>query len=381
VGAQLTVMLRPKISTLSCYGFGTPACVDEDLMIPLLDCMVSVVNRDDIVPRLSVHNVQHLAHATLCAGQTAKTKAWMYEDWKAVQDIQRIIELRRRESPAAASSADTAEAGETQTDDDEHKQKLRLLMEAGVQEHVAERALKAEGGDLTKALLRATDEEHNRSPNSPAAPVSAPPPAPPQQPAGAPLTAQLQTGFQGFLGGVQRLSAKASEQIQQLGAAGGPGSSSGSADARASHEDAQKSRFYVPGQIIHLFQHNGLRRAALTPGTHDSLMRINVTPHMLDDHMSTSYEEALRQACLTGEVAPRWESFEERSMCACCQSDFNWAFVLKSEPQRMLARNNCYCCGKVVCEGCSQTKQAHPHLGFLQPVRTCDACRFSPHTG
>merc|ERR1712087_658365 len=101
---------------------------------------------------------------------------------------------------------------------------------------------------------------------------------------------------------------------------------------------------------------------------------IHPSQKMLEDHLLASYDEALRQACVANAQPPQWESFEKRKRCACCDADFNWAFVLQSEPQRMLARHNCYKCGKVVCEGCFQNRAVHPQLGFIQPVRTCDAC-------
>merc|ERR1719262_316298 len=99
---------------------------------------------------------------------------------------------------------------------------------------------------------------------------------------------------------------------------------------------------------------------------------------MLEDHKMSAYDEALRQACILEPRVPTWEAFEERKTCACCEADFNWAYVLKSEPQRMLARHNCYSCGRVVCDGCSQNQRAHQELGLLVPVRTCDSCFFSP---
>jgi len=46
IAVLLTALMRPKISTVKCYGFGTPACVDENLMLSLIDCVYSVVNRD-----------------------------------------------------------------------------------------------------------------------------------------------------------------------------------------------------------------------------------------------------------------------------------------------------------------------------------------------
>ncbi|CAE7885655.1 unnamed protein product, partial [Symbiodinium sp. KB8] len=78
------------------------------LLPSLLTCMVSVVNRDDIVPRLSVRSVQELVDSVLCPGQVAKTKAWMKEDWQAVKDLERVVELRRRGGPSAADSGEVA---------------------------------------------------------------------------------------------------------------------------------------------------------------------------------------------------------------------------------------------------------------------------------
>merc|ERR1712032_737764 len=103
----------------------------------------------------------------------------------------------------------------------------------------------------------------------------------------------------------------------------------------------------------------------------ETFLRITPCQNMLEDHLVKSYDEALRQSCIEKPCAPRWESFESRSLCACCSADFNWAYVLQSEPQKMLARSHCFACGRVVCEGCSSNRQAHPTLGFKMPVRTC----------
>eukprot|EP00435_Cladocopium_sp_Y103_P043807 s1569_g12.t1 len=126
VGALLTLILRPHISNLCCYGFGTPACVDENLMPQLLNCMVSVVNRDDLVPRLSVNSVQGLLESVLCPGQVAKTQAWMKEDWQAVKDFERIIELRRRGQKEAEGDASASPNNDVSEDE---SMKLMMLME------------------------------------------------------------------------------------------------------------------------------------------------------------------------------------------------------------------------------------------------------------
>merc|ERR1739848_91579 len=95
------------------------------------------------------------------------------------------------------------------------------------------------------------------------------------------------------------------------------------------------------------------------------------------DHSIKAYDEAVQQACVLEPRTPRWESFEQRRLCTCCNADCNWAYVLQSEPQRMLARHNCFACGRVTCDGCSQNRQALPHIGFTSLVRTCDRCYFS----
>ncbi|CAK9034402.1 Diacylglycerol lipase-alpha (DAGL-alpha) (DGL-alpha) (Neural stem cell-derived dendrite regulator) (Sn1-specific diacylglycerol lipase alpha) [Durusdinium trenchii] len=368
VGAFLTLILRPQISNLYCYGFGTPACVDEQLMPSLLNCMVSVVNRDDLVPRLSVKSVQGLLESVLCPGQVAKTQAWMKEDWQAVKDLERVVELRRRgQVPAEAQ-----ELGDGEEVTDDESAKLMLLVEAGVDRARALRALRAEHGDVSAAMLRATTEEAS-APSAPAPPADAPPgeaPVPPGQ-------AAMQR-----LGGLwQALRdwevSQQAQQMTQLGASRLQGLQ-GIHLGGLVGEEARVAGvgLLVPGQVIHLYRHNGLARAARCAAGHEVLTRIIPSQEMLHDHKMESYARALHQACRLDVTVPAWESFDQRELCACCDSDFTWAYVLQSEPQKMLARHHCFACGRVVCEGCSRKRLAHERLGFQLPVRTCDRCAF-----
>lgn len=378
VGALLTVLLRPQIASLKCFGFGTPACVDEQLMCVLLDCMVSVVNRDDVVPRLNVHNVEALAQSALCAGQVAKTKAWMDEDWKAIKDVERIVELRRRSAPEDTSSGSNRWVlGSASSQNAEKEEKIARLCAAGVARGAAERALEQEGGDLNRALLRATEEES-------ASPQAAASEQDQVMPSSSSTSAQQGADGTWTFG---RSSTAVLGEITTWASSAWPigGIGQGTSDQAASDnarcgptELEQHPRFFVPGQIIHLYQRDGLSRAALASCTHETFAHIFPTQEMLEDHKVRSYDEALRQACIETPKTPRWESFDERKTCACCSADFNWAYVLKSEPQRALARHNCFSCGKVVCGGCSQHRLAHQQLGFVLPVRTCDKCFFDP---
>lgn len=382
VSALFTVLMRPQVATLKAYCFGTPACVDEHVMVHLLDCVVSVVNRDDVVPRLNVQNVQTLVESSLCPGQKAKTQAWMNEDWQALKDVERIVELRRRGGASAQLPLDSTAS--------EQEAKIARLCAAGVGREAAQRALDMEGGDLSRALLRATDDEeqskHTAASSSSSAAeqtVPSPKPEPPKQAWGLNTSFGSKMTFGGGSGGVWG-------EFERLGNMAAKAMTNQGNESKSDGPERQKTLwnietngppmpyFLIPGQIVHLYRSNGLSRASLAPCTHEALTRIHPTPNMLEDHRVRSYDEALRQACIRQPKTPRWESFEERNVCACCQADFNWAYVLKSEPQRMLARHNCYSCGRVVCNGCSQNQRAHQDIGLLVPVRTCDSCFFSP---
>mmetsp|Transcript_20664 Transcript_20664/g.39232 ORF Transcript_20664/g.39232 Transcript_20664/m.39232 type:complete len:771 (-) Transcript_20664:222-2534(-) len=377
VAALLTIMLRPQISNLFCYGYGTPACVDERLMASTFDCMVSVVNRDDVVPRLTVQNVETLTKSALCPGQKAKTQKWMEEDWKAVKDVERVIELRRRERDSAGKETIAEMTAH-------HDEKVRRLCEAGLTEAVAIRALEQENGDLDLALLRATHEEVEGGSSASAAEAAEF--APKQRRSAADV---VQEHSQKIFGGLQQFGAAASAQVQALteqGAARLRQASASGADAvqksgsvREVAVSAQAhTRFYIPGQVVHLYQQNGLARAALASNTSETFARIVPCANLLEDHPVKAYDEVLRQACIAEPRAPKWESFSDRAVCACCNSDFNWAYVLSSEPQKMLARHHCFRCGQVVCDGCSQTRRSWPQIGFNMPVRTCDKCIYGP---
>lgn len=266
VGALLTLMLRPHISPIFCYGFGTPACVDEALLPSLLTCMVSVVNRDDIVPRLSVRSVQELVDSVLCPGQVAKTKAWMKEDWQAVKDLERVVELRRRGGPSAADSGEVAgssgDAGPIQDDE----QKLMMLMEAGVDRARAQRALRAEGGDLNGAMLRATAEEVADEPGPEDLEQPSAPPAPPAPSA------------------LDRLGGLWQDISHKISFPAAAGIQLGPQPPPPPEGSRQHTEFFIPGQIVHLYRQNGLARAALAAPNHEALRRIVPSQEMLHDH-------------------------------------------------------------------------------------------------
>merc|ERR1719221_1019455 len=84
-----------------------------------------------------------------------------------------------------------------------------------------------------------------------------------------------------------------SELAAKAASAATPTSQAGAEEAQQPHP-----QFFVPGQIIHIYQQNGLGRAALAQCTHETFTRINPSANMLEDHLLVSYDEAMRQACI-----------------------------------------------------------------------------------
>ena len=112
-----------------------------------------------------------------------------------------------------------------------------------------------------------------------------------------------------------------------------------------------------------------------------SLDNIQVYENMIDDHLGTSYQQALEE-CISAQRA----SFSPKPKCAfdssdCCQiccMDFTWNSTWHSAGQQSMDRKNCRQCGRLVCPACSKNKRPLPSLGHPYEVRVCDLCFFNP---
>jgi len=326
VGAMLTLHLRSQIPSIFCYGFGTPSCVDKTLVPAAQGCMVSVVNRDDVVPRLTVPNISKMIEKTLSSEQVSKTKRWMSEDCKSMLDVERVAGLRQRTSAVVAEVNTRALPKELLNLSIVELRIvasfLGLALPTMVKDHMVRRICRGDS-DLLESV-----------------------------------EASLATKT---IPATRNLRAAASQQSLLC-------------------EDATDAeswvRLHVPGRIVYLHRQNGLSRASWVSCQHKTLSELTPSMDIIFDHEVSAYEEALRQASFVPSLTD-WESFDDREVCACCQADFSWAIVLQSYPQRMLARKHCFVCGRVVCGGCSERRLPHPEIGFTEAVRTCDKCFFS----
>lgn len=325
-----------------CYA--TPPCVGENLADALLqdEMVLSMINGDDIVPRLSGRNIQVLAEEIKSFSSTAEL--WMREDELRLKRYAKSIgkEGRMAEDaalkPAASSNLD------------------RSLPE--------------------KEAERGTDE----TPPSPCA-VSASDKATIEE-----VDFEQTKPDRGL--SFDRDSVETALPIPDR--------------TRLTSGISTPDAMVVPGRIAHFTKPRGVYQANLCDYRVAALTKISLLRDSIDEHRVSSHITALRNHRLASkgvqhEVPPVWQkSFDENTQqwarCSVCQSDPTWPFITNSEATRALVYHNCRACGKIVCVMCSpagdsvpdsgvgeyQTIADHriplPSFGILNPERVCTPC-------
>jgi len=344
VGALLTLLLKDKLPALQCFGFGTPACIDENLIPALLDVMVSVVNHDDVVPRASCWSVEKLVAAVTCEGQAAKTEEFMRQDLEAASQIKERLQLQRRQtgvprSPPISEILTLAE--------------VDIVRQLGIDQNVFRQAWVEENGDFVRAVGRAVEEGFHEPMDAEDLPLSE---ASTQTPT---PTATIRTSS--FLNLFSRSSSSVSDSLTPA-------------------EDVPQKegiRLYVPGTVIHLYQRNGWAHAVTIPAAHEVLDHIVISQTMLEDHFVPAYEDALNQALKRPPRLNEWQPSDVLKLCACCDHEFSWSQPAQSPLQKLLARRHCHFCGRAVCPECSKHTERRPMPNSNSVVRKCDICVFS----
>ena len=158
----------------------------------------------------------------------------------------------------------------------------------------------------------------------------------------------------------------------------------------------------VPGKIAHFTKPRGIYRVTLCDYRIVSLSKISLLRDSIDEHYVKSHIEALRNYKVATNAVrrtepPKWQkSYDDESkqwaQCSVCHSDPTWPFITNSDATRALVYHNCRACGKIVCVMCApagdsvpdsgigeyQTLADHripiPSLGILSPERVCMPC-------
>eukprot|EP00529_Nitzschia_sp_RCC80_P000277 CAMPEP_0113443416 /NCGR_PEP_ID=MMETSP0014_2-20120614/2128_1 /TAXON_ID=2857 /ORGANISM="Nitzschia sp." /LENGTH=863 /DNA_ID=CAMNT_0000334373 /DNA_START=1 /DNA_END=2592 /DNA_ORIENTATION=- /assembly_acc=CAM_ASM_000159 len=136
-------------------------------------------------------------------------------------------------------------------------------------------------------------------------------------------------------------------------------------------------RMFVPGNVVHIYSHRGVYKAAYVPRTFRELRKISMAGNMLSNHTTKAYFEGLLEvqtARAAPEAPPRWSAFDEDDTCNCCRNRFTWASTSNSQAQEARDKHNCRSCGGLVCDPCATNRVPILSIGLTVPVRVCDRC-------
>jgi len=337
------------------YSFGTPSCVNEDLVREVggeevngKDSFItSVILHDDIVPRISPTSVRRLMKHLLYVKETWVDKNFR-DDVEAVADrVKKIWEPRWRNSFVVKEGGAQGEgkalgSGETipQPSPPPPVDLEQSLIDPS-QFYDAEEELIDSDSDDSDCLFNDVGES-----------ISS-------------------------LGNLGRVEEECGEDMEEpvLERENSPNSPT----SPVMLPESPLPRMFIPGDIYHIYKHNGTYKACKVPRKFKELRRISLSPNMVSDHSCKGYYEALlevRSVRGAKSSAPAWQPFHSASKCTACQSEFTWASTSKSEAQVARDKVNCHACGMLVCGPCSTRSVALPEFGIERERRVCDSCFF-----
>lgn len=317
----------PKLTKVRSLCYATPAVGNGSFGKFCEGHATTVINCEDVVPRLSLETARKLRDELLSRKEAYRR--FVMEDIDALKDLNNLTEKKTR-SHSAALSGSKAELQQQTEEAAKELSELNIPAPAAVKQSASS---KAGGASSTAAKAKAKKG--------------------------------------GFLCCVR---AQESEDER-------PNPTNPAEDyLEPDTTDPAEVRLLPPGRLLHLARHCGARRAWWIRRDHPVLHRIQVHHGLGQDHSGDSYREGLQEALVAAHgIRPAtWAPVDEAATCACCNADFLWSSMLRSEPHKLAARCRCHSCGAVVCVGCSEHKQALPQVGILREVRVCDRCFLQP---
>ncbi|GMH94498.1 hypothetical protein TL16_g12922 [Triparma laevis f. inornata] len=132
---------------------------------------------------------------------------------------------------------------------------------------------------------------------------------------------------------------------------------------------------YIPGKIHHIYLHNSVYRCVIVPRDFPDITEIQLTAEMISDHSTERYYEAIKES-ITGSGGVEWQNFQDAETCHCCSSKFTWNSTSESSAQTARDKHNCFACGLLVCDPCSERRKGLPEWGVEGERRVCDSCYF-----
>lgn len=149
--------------------------------------------------------------------------------------------------------------------------------------------------------------------------------------------------------------------------------------------NTEKARLVVPGAICHMYNWRGQTRCALVDHRFKSLRRIEAFQTCVRDHLRSNMLNSMREVFEARKLEargmampPEWERMSARpgdEVCCCvCGFHVTWALTGKAATETARATHHCRACGKIVCKDCSSSKMSIPKYAILSEQRVCDVC-------
>ncbi|KAF4686801.1 hypothetical protein FOZ62_010226 [Perkinsus olseni] len=254
IASLACVILRQDImadcETLTCVGFGSPACMDDTLASAAERLGVtSVVNRDDMVPRASVHNARKLIERLAEPTSIMRTRQYLSEDAAALRDIKRLAQLKRRRDHAHTANGDEIPTGDG-------------MDSAGAQQ------AEVDYPDLS-----------------------------PQSNTSRAWSETVSSFFSGVTAAVGRpwrwAAARAEAQVLDDAVEGLSSIHDVPPDISQVEPFHHASELRVPGKVIHIYRRDGCNQCSYVPRDWSGLQEVQLQPGMLHDHFGRSYYMSL----------------------------------------------------------------------------------------
>ncbi len=149
--------------------------------------------------------------------------------------------------------------------------------------------------------------------------------------------------------------------------------------------NTERARLVVPGAICHIYDWRGQSRCALVDHRFRSLRRIEAFQTCIRDHLRNNMNSAMREVFEARKLEargmpppPPWEPMSalpgDEVCCCVCGFHVTWALTGKASTETARATHHCRACGKIVCKDCSSTKMSLPQFAILSQQRVCDLC-------
>jgi hypothetical protein len=325
VATLLTLLCKPYIEDIDCYAFGSAPIVDKELHQYTKNCVKSVVNGNDFIPRLSYRSM--LALLEELREHKDSFVPILKEDIAAISKHISEVWAPRQRLPGKKLSetvASDADSGKTETNNTPSDNKLSKIFNSF--------SFSGSGQQVEEEDASGEDEE------------------------GAEGNYEVDL----YLPGEKVLyiyKVKGREQCRYLDPLAAP--------------HVNDITLLYPSMFVH-------HKAKVYYQSLLNYERALLTRRYQQEHPRTEKpgKEGRSIELLELDHMPLWEKFNARDFCALCDCDFTWNSTSHSLRQQYLDRHNCRRCGCLVCEGCSKHRLPLPELGIFEPTRVCDSCVF-----